>query len=443
MPSLSPSVSLSEVAVAAPTPSPVQPAGPVGSDEPRRRTLLVVDDEEGPRQSLRVVFKNDYDLLIARDGQAAIEMARRQKVDVAILDIRMVGMSGIDLLQKLKGVDPNIEVVMLTAYETIETVRQALRLGAFDYLNKPFDIPTIRAVVANAMERRSLTSEVRDNAERLRVLQSELQNHRVEHEMVRTRGEIYASIIHDINGPLTVISGLIQGIDQRIGEAARLEQEDVEVIKDRLKRITRQVSLCIEISRRYLGTIRQNQPEAARVWVNQVLADLGDLLRVHPAVRGNQLVIVPLKEDLTAQINATELVQVLLNLTLNALQCTKQPHRVEVRGHVLKQPLKLEDFRASPDDVFLGEGFDNQAPLLALSVQDNGPGMMPEVLRQVFDTSFTTRSAQGTGLGLSIVKRLIRQAGGALHAHSRLSQGSVFTIYLGARIFPNGASPGA
>ncbi len=407
--------------------------------EARRRSLLIVDDEEGPRQSLRVVFKNDYDLLIARDGQSAIEMARQHKVDVAILDIRMVGMSGIEVLERLKAVDPNIEVVMLTAYETIETVRQALRLGAFDYLNKPFDIPSIRSVVANAMERRSLASEVRENAEKLRVLQTELQNHKIEQEMMRTRGEIYASIIHDINGPLTVISGLIQGIDQRLGEVTHLEQEELEIVKDRLKRLTRQVTLCIEISRRYLSSLRQNQPDRGRVWVNQILADLGDLLRVHPAVRGNQLVIVPLKEDVMAQMNGTELVQVLLNLTLNALQCTKQPHRVEVRGHALKQALKLEDFRSVPDDLLLNEDFDNQAPLIALSVQDNGPGMTPDVLQKAFEAYFTTRpSGQGTGLGLSIVRRLVKQARGAIHAHAKPGQGSVFTVYLPARLGPGG-----
>src|SRR5471030_3251067 len=83
-----------------------------------KRTLLIVDDEEGPRQSLRVVFKDEYNLLVANDGARAIELARQNRVDVAITDIRMVGMSGVELLEHLKAVDPAIEVIMLTAYET-------------------------------------------------------------------------------------------------------------------------------------------------------------------------------------------------------------------------------------------------------------------------------------------------------------------------------------
>ena len=221
---------------------------------PRRKpTLMVVDDEEGPRQSVRVVFNEDFDVLMATDGPSAISLAQNSRIDVAVLDIRMAGMSGIEVLERLKYVDPGIEVVMMTAFETTDTMRQALRLRACDYINKPFDIATLRAAVANAMQRRTLESEIHNNAEKLQELLGELQNQKIEEQMSQTRGEIYASIIHDINGPLTVISGFIQLLNQRIGNSTRLGLEDLEFIKDRLKTITRQVTNCIEISRRYLG----------------------------------------------------------------------------------------------------------------------------------------------------------------------------------------------
>src|SRR6185503_258146 len=133
-------------------------------------TLLVVDDEEGPRTSLRVVFKDEYNVLLASEGLAGIELAKKHPIDVAVLDIRMGGMSGIELLEKLKEVDPAIEVVMMTAFETADTIRQALRLRACDYINKPFDLSTMREAVAKAMKRRSLAAEVRDNAEKLQAL---------------------------------------------------------------------------------------------------------------------------------------------------------------------------------------------------------------------------------------------------------------------------------
>src|SRR5881409_4430961 len=128
-----------------------------------KRTLLIVDDEEGPRQSLRIVFKDDYNILLADSGNKAVELVKQYSVDAAVLDIRMSGMSGVELLGRLKEIDPTIEVIMLTAYETIETARQALRLGACDYLTKPFDLSTMRTAVANAMERHSLSEEIRSN----------------------------------------------------------------------------------------------------------------------------------------------------------------------------------------------------------------------------------------------------------------------------------------
>src|SRR3989442_1765076 len=237
----------------------------------RKATLLVVDDEEGPRQSVRVIFKDEFEILMAADGPAAIEFAQKNKIDVAVLDIRMAGMSGIEVLERLKYVDPSIEAVMMTAFETTDTMRQALRLRACDYINKPFDIGTMRAAVSNAMQRRTLESEIHNNAEQLQELLAELQNHKIAEQMSQKRGEIYASIIHDINGPLTVISGFIQLLNQRIGNSTRLELEDLEFIKDRLKTITRQVTNCIEISRRYLSFIRRQSDEAPRAGINELL----------------------------------------------------------------------------------------------------------------------------------------------------------------------------
>ena len=91
--------------------------------------LLVVDDEEGPRQSVRIIFKDEYQVLLANSGEQAVELATRHPVCVVVSDILMTGMSGIDVLKDLKDIDPAIEVIMLTAYETIETARQASAMG--------------------------------------------------------------------------------------------------------------------------------------------------------------------------------------------------------------------------------------------------------------------------------------------------------------------------
>jgi signal transduction histidine kinase len=407
-------------------------------DEPvilpkRRGTLLIVDDEDGPRQSLRVIFKDDYDLLFAEDGPTAIDLAQKNEIDVAVLDIRMAGMSGIEVLERLKFVCPNIEAIMMTAFETTDTIRQALRLRACDYINKPFDIATMRGAVAQAMQRRRLEGEIHSSAEKVQELLAELQSQKVEEQIAKTRGDIYASIIHDINGPLTVISGFIQVLNQKVNLSTRMELEDLEFIKDRLRIIARQTGNCVEISRRYLGFLRRHADEnAPSISVNQLLRDLEQLVRVHPTMHENEFAATPLSEDIGVKINGTDLIQVLLNLTVNAFQCSPQPHRVDVGGEVLRVPLDLTKFKDSPSDRLLNvENLDNTAPLVKVWVRDTGPGIPPEVLPKIFHPFFTTKGPRnGTGLGLNIVQRLVKEASGALHVHTKPGEGTAFTIYL-------------
>jgi len=401
---------------------------------PRRATLLVVDDEEGPRQSVRVIFKDDYEVLMAADGPSAIELALKNRIDVAVLDIRMAGMSGIEVLERLKYVDPGIEVVMMTAFETTDTMRQALRLRACDYINKPFDIGTMRAAVASAMQRRTLESEIHNNAEKLQQLLAELQNQKIEEQMSQTRGDIYASIIHDINGPLTVISGFVQLMNQRIGSSTRLDLEDLEFIKDRLRTITRQVTNCIQISRRYLGFLRRQSDDGARAGINELLADVNHLVQVHPSLHNNEFKLQPLAENVAVRMNGTDVIQVLLNLVINALQSTTKSHEVNLVAQVILHPLDLTMLKDGLHDRVLNvESFDNTAPLALLSVSDNGPGIPNETLPKIFEPYFSTKGERGgTGLGLNIVQRLVKGANGVLHVHTEVGKGTTFKVYLPA-----------
>ena len=399
----------------------------------RRGTLLVVDDEDGPRQSLRVIFKDEYDLLMAEDGPTAIELAQKHDIDVAVLDIRMAGMSGIEVLERLKYVNPDIEAIMMTAFETTDTIRQALRLRACDYINKPFDLATMRSAVSQAMQRRTLESEIHSSAEKIQELITELQSQRVEEQIAKTRGDIYASIIHDINGPLTVISGFVQVLNQRLNRTAFMEVEDLEFVKHRLGIVTRQTANCIEISRRYLQILRDKPGQnAPRVSVKQLLDDLDQLVRVHPSLLENEFDIVSFGEGVGVKVNGTDVIQILQNLAVNAFQCSPQPHRVEIGGEVLRAPLDLTTFKDGPHDRLLNvESMENTAPLVKFWVRDTGPGIPAEVLPKIFQPYFTTKGPrEGTGLGLNIVQRLIKEGNGALHCHTKPGEGTTFTVYL-------------
>jgi signal transduction histidine kinase len=155
---------------------------------------------------------------------------------------------------------------------------------------------------------------------------------------------------------------------------------------------------------------------------------------VHPSLQNNQFVVQPLGQDIAVSMNGTDVIQVLLNLAVNALQCAPQPHSVQIKGSVLRQPLDLTGFKDGPQDRLLNvENFENGVPLLMVSVCDNGPGIPPETLPKIFQAYFSTKGTrQGTGLGLNIVQRLVKEARGALHVHTQAGQGTTFTVYLPA-----------
>jgi signal transduction histidine kinase len=286
----------------------------------------------------------------------------------------------------------------------------------------------MRSAVSKAMlARRTLPGD----SGALEMKSSEALNQKIQEQMFATRGDIYASIIHDINGPLTAISGFVQIMSDRLRDPAEVKLQDVTFVKDRLEKVSHQVTNCIEISRRYLSFLRGKSEVPVPISVNQILSDLEHLLVANPSISHHRFTMGTLPVDMAVRVNGTDMIQILLNLVVNALQCSPQPHQVEMVASALSQPLDLLSFKDGPQDRFLNiENFDNTPPLLAVAVRDNGPGIPEQLLPKIFQPYFTTKSqAVSTGLGLSIVQRLIKEAHSALHLHTRVGEGTIFTVY--------------
>jgi DNA-binding NtrC family response regulator len=123
--------------------------------------LLVADDEPGIRRVLQAVFvKDGYTVHLAENGRKALEIAATQPISVLVTDLIMPDMNGVDLLKKIRDKRPDVVAVMITAYGTIKTAVDAIRLGAADYITKPFDVGEIRAVVARAVQRQQERNNV-------------------------------------------------------------------------------------------------------------------------------------------------------------------------------------------------------------------------------------------------------------------------------------------
>ncbi|MCI5122762.1 MAG: sigma-54-dependent Fis family transcriptional regulator, partial [Candidatus Electrothrix sp. AUS4] len=125
--------------------------------------ILIVDDELSMRDFLKILFENEgYEVTVAVDAASALDFVDKDPFDIVITDIRMPGMSGLDLLAELKQRFPDLPVVMITAYASPDDAVQAMRKGAFDYITKPFHVDELKSVVRTAVQRKGATERKKE-----------------------------------------------------------------------------------------------------------------------------------------------------------------------------------------------------------------------------------------------------------------------------------------
>jgi DNA-binding NtrC family response regulator len=125
-----------------------------------KATVLVVDDENGIRESFKMILKDGYHVLLAETGEEALEIFKNNPVDLIMLDILLPDINGIELLERLKGMDPNTEIIMVTGVKEIQTAVKAIKLGAYQYIIKPFVVEDILNIIERALEKNNLVREV-------------------------------------------------------------------------------------------------------------------------------------------------------------------------------------------------------------------------------------------------------------------------------------------
>jgi len=392
---------------------------------PARPVLMIVDDDDSVRIALRLLFRPDYEVILAESGQQAIGLLQIRAVDVAILDLNMPEMTGIQLLEKIKRFDPSVEVIILTGQGALETARQAMSLGAFAYLIKPFELKEGRETVIQALNRRRQTLM-------WRALEREHLHRKTEQEIARVKSDIYASVIHDLNSPLTATIGLLELLGDDIDSARHTGGLDLSLVWQNVQDARAQVDFCASIIHRYLRDMRLPGGEPVTADLVMVLGDLKRLIRAHPAAKNNQCVIHIPDEPFLVRANGLDLLQGLINLTANALQASENKLHVEVYCRPLPADQTLRELRSTPYDTFLfGERLAEGTAMVSITVQDDGPGIPPEMLSKVFDSYYSTKSSgNGTGLGLSVVQRVLDGNNGALHLHSVPGEGTAFTVFL-------------
>lgn len=130
----------------------------------QKRLILVVDDESSVRESIRMILKPKYEVYTAADGNEALQCIQKDKIDIVTLDLKMPGLSGIEVLKQIKKGNADIEVIVISAYGTPQNHQEAVRHGAGDFIIKPFNAPDLINSICKSIERRTHNLRLRNLA---------------------------------------------------------------------------------------------------------------------------------------------------------------------------------------------------------------------------------------------------------------------------------------
>lgn len=364
------------------------------------RRILVIDDEPSIREVIRrLLAQEGYDVTEAADGRSGLAAAERQ-LDAVITDVRMPGLSGLQLLAELKRTNPDSVVILMTGYADIDIVLKALRAGADDFVVKPVSVPALAAVVRRAIDRRDLRADVA-------VLRRQAQ----------LRHRFLSFVSHKLNTPLSSVllfldSLVDEGSSDRRLALLRDGLPDAAAAAGQLQALIAQILRFAEAT----AEAQQDGPQAARtpLLLEPLLAELVARAGAASAPRGVRVRLVPPPAaGLGVLASPDRLGRALRELLDNAVKFSRDGEEVRV-----------EAVRATAD-----------APV-EIRVIDAGPGIPEASLPTVFepfeqvDPAFTGQ-VPGLGLGLALARRLVEADGGRL-ALAASPAGTVVTVTLPA-----------
>ncbi|MFN2542878.1 MAG: ATP-binding protein [Chthoniobacterales bacterium] len=369
--------------------------------------VLVIDDEIGPRESLRMLLKPNYQVHTADCVEAGLKLLREKQPDTIVMDIRMPGMNGIEGLRKIREIDPHLSVIMLTGFGALETAKEALRLGANDYISKPFDTGEMRDIIGRNVERTRVHRASDRAAAEIQELNNRLLKELAQKERLASLGQASAEFVHDLGNPLTIVWGYVQLLARKLEQSENgSSPQNATSIKE-LKIIEQNVRLCRELLTMWQSYGSSDALPRKAISVSAVLQEVLKATAPMATQSGVELQTDVCADPCTLAGDAIQIKRAIQNVIINAIQAA-----AEKKGSI-RVTCTRKDFYVD------------------LRVEDNGPGIPPAQINKIFDPYFTTKQAKsGTGLGLYISKNVVEDHNGSIKVESAPGAGSTFTIRL-------------
>ena len=352
--------------------------------------ILIIDDEEVVLDSCTLILEGgDYSVRTASNGALGLQLVEEFQPDLVFLDLKMPGIPGIEVLEKISAYNPTIVAIVITGYATVTSAVEAMKKGAYDFLPKPFTPDEFRLITKRGLERRKLMLET------IAL--------RKEKEMLR---ENFAAIVsHELKSPLGAIQQNLYAMSAEFANSLTESQlAKIERMKARIDDLLKLVNSWLRVYSVDISKIKEN---FSTLTVSLILSKAIEIVEPH-AVR-KDISIVSKIEDGISSIEGDEvsLVEALVNILGNAIKYSYANSRITVSA------------------IEKDENID-------IAITDTGIGIQEEELPYVLSDFFRGKTDQsGTdshGIGLTISKRIIEAHNGTITVDSKPAEGTTFTM---------------
>ena len=363
----------------------------------RRRRILLIDDEEVVLDScLAILEDSGHDVAVASSGAEGLGRALTWSPDLVFIDLKMPGMSGMEVLAELRSLDPTVVSIVFTGFATIAAAVEAMQVGAFDFLPKPFTPDEFRAMIRRGLQQRDMV------VERAAL--------RREREALR---ENFAAIVsHELRSPLAAVQ---QNLYVTTRELAGVVSEDQ---LQRLERMSTRIADLLALVNRWLRGFSIDVAPLAESFIPVLIS-----VPVANAVESAQTEAVRKAVEIVTEVDPAAgvlgdggaLTEALLNVIGNAVKYSREGGRVLVSAT-------------------------RRDGKVVVSVADTGVGIPAADLPRIFDPFYRGQAGEshiaGAGIGLALTRRIVEAHGGSIVATSDPGRGSQFVIELPAHRAP-------
>ena len=362
--------------------------------------ILIIDDEESLRDGCRQALeKSGYTVLTAGEGAEGIKIARESNPEIAFIDLKMPGISGMEIIEILSQDIPDIVLIMITGYASIVSAVEAIQKGAYDYLPKPFSPDQLRTVVKRGLDHRNLKIETR----------------RLREEKERMEKSFITFVSHEMRSPLVVIRQYIESLKAIAGDRFDKDVTDIiERCRIRIQNLEEMIEHWLDLSRIEDGTFAQKKDPLT---LSRIIAR--SVEDMSPVCQEKDILLESHVPDALPNIIGDEesLVRVFTNIIGNATKYTPGGGKITLSA-------------------------ENNEYYITVSISDTGSGIPHDKLPFIFEPFYRVKGKEekhrGSGLGLTFCKKIMESHGGEIWATSKEGEGTTFVLKFPTQLSASG-----